>query len=215
MHTERIFDLALGTVVDRRIGLATPKEMPATVSPVSNWCLRLVTTATSPTLADFTLPQVRDYVAHLMGEHVRFAHHQNVRAGGRLSGYTINLQGRVRRAFAARLVQQQYAEFHELVRLTPLRPQMKPIVPPLTPENLRRLVAASRSQPAFGRAPSQAMLVSHRAGGTELALTAANRALHFESWRNPVVMNQATARTHHIGKAKGGDRDATGASGHG
>ena len=38
---------------------------------------------------------MRRYVAHLMGEHVRFAHHHNVRAGGRLSDYTINLHGRV------------------------------------------------------------------------------------------------------------------------
>ena len=49
----------------------------------------------------------------------------------------------------------------------------------------------------------QAMLVSLRAGGTGLTLTAANRVVHFDSWWNPAVMNQATARTHRIGQTKG------------
>ena len=49
----------------------------------------------------------------------------------------------------------------------------------------------------------QAMLMSLRAGGTGLTLTAANRVVHFDSWWNPAVMNQATARTHRIGQTKG------------
>lgn len=54
----------------------------------------------APRLAEYTLIQVRGYVAHFMSEHVRFAHHDNVCAGGRLSNYTINLHGRLLRAFA-------------------------------------------------------------------------------------------------------------------
>ncbi len=49
----------------------------------------------------------------------------------------------------------------------------------------------------------RAMLVSLRAGGTGLTLTAANRVVHFDAWWNPAVMSQATARTHRIGQAKG------------
>ena len=49
----------------------------------------------------------------------------------------------------------------------------------------------------------QAMLMSLRAGGTGLTLTAANRVVHFDSWWDPAVMNQATARTHRIGQTKG------------
>ena len=45
--------------------------------------------------------------------------------------------------------------------------------------------------------------MSLRAGGTGLTLTAANRVVHFDSWWNPAVMNQATARTHRIGQTKG------------
>ena len=57
---------------------------------------------------------------------------------------------------------------------------------------------------AFQKNPNcQAMLVSLRAGGTGLTLTAANRVVHFDSWWNPAVMNQATARTHRIGQTKG------------
>ncbi|MCY4114484.1 MAG: hypothetical protein OXG33_11185 [Chloroflexi bacterium] len=76
-----------------RTTIETYRSVPASY-------LRWTTTDVSPTLADFTLLQVHGYLAHLMGEHVRFAHHHNVRAGGRLSDYTINLHGRVLRAFA-------------------------------------------------------------------------------------------------------------------
>lgn len=56
---------------------------------------------------------------------------------------------------------------------------------------------------AFQKSPShQVMLVSLRAGGTGLTLTAANRVVHFDSWWNPAVMIQATARTHRIGQTK-------------
>ena len=57
---------------------------------------------------------------------------------------------------------------------------------------------------SFQKNPNrQAMLMSLRAGGTGLTLTAANRVVHFDSWWNPAVMNQATARTHRIGQTKG------------
>ena len=212
MHPKRIYDLALGTVVDRRIGLARPQEMPATISPVSNWCLRWATTATSPTLADFTLLQPSRHVAHLMCEHLRFAHHQNVRAGGRLSDYTINLHGRVLRTFAAWLAREEYTEEHVLARFRPLRPKTKPIAP-LTPEEVRGLVA-SLTGPASLRARGRTMLVSLGASAAGATLTAANRVVNLDSWWNPTVMDQATARTHRIGKAKGRDRDDNGDGGH-
>ncbi len=48
----------------------------------------------------------------------------------------------------------------------------------------------------------KALLVSLRAGGTGLTLTAANRVVHFDSWWNPAVMTQATARIRRIGQEK-------------
>jgi superfamily II DNA or RNA helicase len=46
------------------------------------------------------------------------------------------------------------------------------------------------------------LLMSLRAGGIGLTITAANRVVHFDSWWNPAVMSQATARVHRIGQRK-------------
>jgi hypothetical protein len=45
-------------------------------------------------------------------------------------------------------------------------------------------------------------LISLRAGGTGLNLTAADTVIHFDSWWNPAVENQATDRAHRIGQNK-------------
>ena len=134
---------------------ASPKTIGNSRAVLASY-LGWTTTTAAPTLADFTLLQVRGYVAHLMGEHVRFAHHHNVRAGGRLSDYTINLHGRVLRSFAAWLAREKYTEEHVLARFRPLRPKTKPIVP-LTPEEFRGMVAALTG-PASLRARGRAML---------------------------------------------------------
>ena len=46
------------------------------------------------------------------------------------------------------------------------------------------------------------MVLQTIAGSTGITLHAANRVVHFDSWWNPAVQNQATARTHRIGQAK-------------
>ena len=46
------------------------------------------------------------------------------------------------------------------------------------------------------------MLLQVKAGGLGLTLTAANRVVHFDSWWNPAVQSQATARAHRIGQQK-------------
>ncbi len=43
-------------------------------------------------------------------------------------------------------------------------------------------------------------LVSLRAGGTGLNLTAADTVIHYDPWWNPAVMDQATDRAHRIGQ---------------
>jgi SNF2 family DNA or RNA helicase len=45
-------------------------------------------------------------------------------------------------------------------------------------------------------------LVSLKAGGTGLNLTAADTVIHYDPWWNPAVENQATDRAHRIGKDK-------------
>jgi len=47
------------------------------------------------------------------------------------------------------------------------------------------------------------MVLSLKAGGTGLNLTAANHVIHFDRWWNPAVENQATDRAFRIGQTKG------------
>ncbi|MEK5521330.1 DEAD/DEAH box helicase [Heyndrickxia sp. FSL W8-0423] len=45
-------------------------------------------------------------------------------------------------------------------------------------------------------------LISLKAGGTGLNLTAANHVIHFDRWWNPAVENQATDRVYRIGQSR-------------
>jgi len=55
----------------------------------------------------------------------------------------------------------------------------------------------------FKRSSDQyAMLMSVRAASLGLNLQVANRVVHFDSWWNPAVQQQATARVHRIGQKK-------------
>ncbi|MCK9267906.1 MAG: SWF/SNF helicase family protein, partial [Alkaliphilus sp.] len=46
------------------------------------------------------------------------------------------------------------------------------------------------------------MVLSLKAGGVGLNLTAANHVIHFDRWWNPAVEDQATDRAFRIGQAK-------------
>jgi len=46
------------------------------------------------------------------------------------------------------------------------------------------------------------LILSLRAGGTGLNLTAANHVFHFDRWWNPAVENQATDRAFRIGQTR-------------
>jgi non-specific serine/threonine protein kinase len=48
----------------------------------------------------------------------------------------------------------------------------------------------------------RAFLISLRAGGTGLNLTAADYVIHYDPWWNPAVEAQATDRTHRIGQTR-------------
>jgi SNF2 family DNA or RNA helicase len=60
-------------------------------------------------------------------------------------------------------------------------------------EMVRRFQAAS-GPPVF--------ILSLKAGGTGLTLTAANHVVHFDRWYNPAVENQATDRAYRIGQTR-------------
>jgi superfamily II DNA or RNA helicase len=54
----------------------------------------------------------------------------------------------------------------------------------------------------FQRGETPVFLISLKAGGTGLNLTAADTVIHYDPWWNPAVENQATDRAHRIGQDK-------------
>ena len=54
----------------------------------------------------------------------------------------------------------------------------------------------------FQNGPAEVMLISLKAGGVGLNLTAADTVIHYDPWWNPAVENQATDRAHRIGQDK-------------
>ena len=64
--------------------------------------------------------------------------------------------------------------------------------------------AASRQQEVdkFQNGDATAFLISLKAGGTGLNLTAADYVIHMDPWWNPAVEDQATDRAHRIGQDK-------------
>lgn len=55
---------------------------------------------------------------------------------------------------------------------------------------------------AFNKDDTNCFLITLKAGGTGLNLTAADIVIHLEIWWNPQVENQATDRAHRIGQTK-------------
>ncbi|MFN8708694.1 MAG: DEAD/DEAH box helicase, partial [Planctomyces sp.] len=55
---------------------------------------------------------------------------------------------------------------------------------------------------AFQKGESDAFLISLKAGGTGLNLTAADYVIHMDPWWNPAVEDQATDRAHRIGQTR-------------
>jgi hypothetical protein len=66
-----------------------------------------------------------------------------------------------------------------------------------TPEATRRAEVD-----AFQRGEGDVFLISLKAGGTGLNLTAASYVLHLDPWWNPAVEDQATDRAHRIGQQR-------------
>ena len=68
----------------------------------------------------------------------------------------------------------------------------------LTGQTKDRATPVQRFQ--YGEVPL--FLISLKAGGTGLNLTAADTVIHYDPWWNPAVENQATDRAHRIGQKR-------------
>ncbi|KYD21267.1 DEAD/DEAH box helicase [Parageobacillus toebii] len=62
--------------------------------------------------------------------------------------------------------------------------------------------ARDRMVEQFQKRQAPIFILSLKAGGTGLNLTAANHVIHFDRWWNPAVENQATDRAYRIGQTK-------------
>ena len=71
---------------------------------------------------------------------------------------------------------------------------------------LQSLTGATRDRAApiaaFQAGKVPIFLISLKAGGTGLNLTAADTVIHYDPWWNPAVERQATDRAHRIGQDK-------------
>ena len=69
-----------------------------------------------------------------------------------------------------------------------------------------KLTGETKDRPAqieaFQRGTNHVFLISLKAGGVGLNLTAADTVIHYDPWWNPAAENQATDRAHRIGQDK-------------
>jgi SNF2 family DNA or RNA helicase len=99
----------------------------------------------------------------------------------------IFLDRNVIEAYLARLILQRY----EL-------PELPPIINGDVPGSKRQLlVDGFQKRSGFG-----VMILSPKAGGVGLTLTAANHVIHLSRWWNPAVEDQSTDRVYRIGQQK-------------
>ncbi len=141
------------------------------------------------------LKQVCNHPAHFMGDKSRLEQR---------SGKLNRLEEMLEEVLAAddkALIFTQFAEMGALLRLT-LQERLGREVLFLhgdTPKKQRDIMV-QRFQEERRGAPL--FILSLKAGGVGLNLTAANHVFHFDRWWNPAVENQATDRAFRIGQKK-------------
>ena len=129
--------------------------------------------------------------------HPRLVYPQTT-AGSSKAAYLLDLLGTLRAEGHKALVFSQFRSFLEL------------LLPRLRQQGLRVLLldgttpAETRAQriAAFQAGEADVFLISLKAGGFGLNLTAADTVIHMDPWWNPAVEDQATARAHRIGQTR-------------
>lgn len=141
------------------------------------------------------LKQVCNHPAHFMGDKSRLEQR---------SGKLNRLEEMLEEVLAAddkALIFTQFAEMGALLRLT-LQERLGREVLFLhgdTPKKQRDIMVQRFQEERRG---SPLFILSLKAGGVGLNLTAANHVFHFDRWWNPAVENQATDRAFRIGQKK-------------
>jgi superfamily II DNA or RNA helicase len=119
-------------------------------------------------------------------------------AGSAKAAYLLELLGELREDGHKALVFSQFRSFLEI-----LAPRLRQhgfrvlVLDGTTPAEVREQRIA-----AFQRGEADVFLISLKAGGFGLNLTAADTVIHLDPWWNPAVEDQATARAHRIGQSK-------------
>jgi SNF2 family DNA or RNA helicase len=122
----------------------------------------------------------------------------STQVGSTKAGYLLELLEELRETDHRTLVFSQFRSFLDL------------LAPRLRQHGLRVLVldgttpaeAREHRIAAFQRGEADVFLISLKAGGFGLNLTAADTVIHLDPWWNPAVEDQATARAHRIGQAR-------------
>jgi len=129
--------------------------------------------------------------------HPRLVYPDSV-AGSSKTAYLLELLGELREGGHKVLVFSQFRSLLELLAPRLVQQGHRVLVlDGTTPADVRE-----RRIAAFQAGQADVFLISLKAGGFGLNLTAADTVIHMDPWWNPAVEDQATARAHRIGQAK-------------
>ena len=111
---------------------------------------------------------------------------------------------------AVEVIQEQIANGHKIVIFSSFKRVIDLLEKELRYEHItsHKIVGGvsakerMRMVEAFDKDDTNCFLITLKAGGTGLNLTAADVVIHLDVWWNPQVENQATDRTHRIGQTK-------------
>jgi SNF2 family DNA or RNA helicase len=122
----------------------------------------------------------------------------NTTAGSAKAAYLLELMAELREGGHKVLVFSQFRSLLELLGPRLVQHGHRVVVlDGTTPADVRE-----RRIAAFQAGEADAFLISLKAGGFGLNLTAADTVVHMDPWWNPAVEDQATARAHRIGQHK-------------
>jgi superfamily II DNA or RNA helicase len=116
--------------------------------------------------------------------------------------------GSTKAAYLLDLLTDLRAEGHKVLVFSQFRSFLDLLAPRLRQHGFRTLVLDGTTPAearevriaAFQRGEADVFLISLKAGGFGLNLTAADTVIHLDPWWNPAVEDQATARAHRIGQ---------------